>query len=953
MVVGFSNDSLIIHMGNNLWNSSNKLNTYAQRLASGLRINSAQDDAANLSLSEKVKAKLDSTSILKDNISYGVDTLKTLDGDLDQVSNILQRMRVLTVQGLNGVYSSSEQSMIMKEVNQLGTEIKRICQSSTFSDKKLLDSVTAITDPLKIFINDSRQINPTDNYLDLSAVSKNMLFADVLAKDKNVYMMGMTPSQTSYVEFNNKLYQVTNTSASDKNLIYGYEENLADENKSVNLIDDTAGVTSSFVDFYKNDQVQMGNGEIYLNVASGQTANFTIGGNVFSLTNSDAAQQTAVFKTSGTNLNMVSGQNVSGAFQYAISPYNTATGTESAISLNGSGQKYINYAGKLYSLQNNSATEETFVYKNNAGNLQSLSGNITPTLVGNISASTNLNATDEYAKLAASQELFYNNGGTVYSLKNNTAEAQLVTLDSANNIINPNTSITKTALSTITGSTGMANPYTIDAVAGQKYYVRSNDNSKIHELTAGGTGKLLIDFDGTNINSTGGVGAVITTTQAPDFENVTPDGLNKFTIDLSASTQESITIGSELYKISNSGALKNSLTFTYDSVGKAISLDVPDGEVTVDGYQSDLATKTALGANDYYVPSLAAGQSTYIKTGSDIFKITNSSGSATDSIFNYNAGAHSLTSTTPLMSGDLLSQPTFTNNTAQDKNLKLLSGQTKFVQFGNDNFEIKNNLASEQSIVFDYNAGNLNVADPEIAGNLTITKHVASAQTALVAGDVYKTMTAGETQYFSVANKYFQEENTTAARTAVFRRTGNALNQLAGTGINQTYKGDESFETTSTASDYYIEMNGNEEQYIKVGSYAYKMDNITGTAKTEVFRQVGSNLVSQNTNITELNIPIANQNNFSQLMPVIDWSIGVISEKRSEVGSKLQTLSQELELNTSKGISLTATNSDIKDADIAKEQSSYLKESILKNYNANLLKQVTNMNREFILGLLM
>jgi hypothetical protein len=58
----------------------------------------------------------------------------------------------------------------------------------------------------------------------------------------------------------------------------------------------------------------------------------------------------------------------------------------------------------------------------------------------------------------------------------------------------------------------MTNPYSIDALAGQKYYVRSNDNSTIHELTASATGTLLIDFDGTNINSIGGVGAVKTTT---------------------------------------------------------------------------------------------------------------------------------------------------------------------------------------------------------------------------------------------------------------------------------------------------------------------------------------------------------------------------------------------------------------------------------------------------------
>jgi len=932
-----------------MWNNNNRLSLYSQRLSTGLRINSAKDDAANLGISEKLQSNLKATDILKNNASTGVDALKTVDGDLGQVTNLLQRMRDLTVQGLNGVYSASEQAMMMNEVNQLGAEVKRITQSSVFADKKLLDSTANANDPLKIYVND----HGSENYIDLSNIAKNMLFADVIAKDANVYMLPMTPAQTSYVEFNNKLYQINNTSATNKNLIYGYEEDLVNENNSVTLVDDSAGVTKSFVGAYQNDQVQMGNGEIYLNVAGGQTLNFTVGTNVFSLTNSDAAQQTAVFKTVGAALNMVSGQSVSGSFQYGLSAYNSAAGTESAIALNGGEQKYINYAGKLYSVTNNSGTEETFVYRNNAGNLQGLSGNVTTANVGTIATPTNLGVTDRYETLNASQELFYDNGGTIYSLKNNTAQAQMVELSAANNIINPNTSVTKSALSTITGATGMTNPYAIDAVAGQKYYVRSNDNSTIHELTASATGTLLIDFDGANINSIGGVGAAKTTTTAPDYENVTPDGSQKFTIDISANQQEAITIGNEVYKISNTSGITSTVTFNYDALTKSLSLDMPNANITLDGYQGDLATKNVLGPNDYYVPSLAAGASTYIKTGTDIFKITNSSGTSINSTFNYNAGAHTLTSTTAGMASTLETQPTFTNNTASDKGLRLTGGQTQLVQFGSDYFEIKNNTANEQSIVFAYNAGNITVNDAGIAASLTITKHVSSAQTALAAGDVYTTLTAGGSKNLSVANRYFEIDNTSGARTALFRRAGNTLTQRAGTGVNNTYNGAESFETTSTTSDYYIEMNGGEQQYIKVGSYAYNMNNTTGTSKTDVFRQVGSNLVSQNPNITELNMPISNQSNFSQLMPIIDWALGTVSDKRSEIGSKMKALEETMEMKFSDGISLTSANSVIRDTDMAKERSNYVKDSILRDYSVNMFKQFKDMSGSLALTLLM
>ena len=871
--------------------------------------------------------------------------LQTLDSDLSKITDLLQRMRDLSVRGLNGVYSDSEKAMIMNETNQLGYEIKRIAQSSTFADKKLLDP--ASSDSQKIFIDD-KGIN---NYLDLSNISKNMLFADVLAKDKNVYMMGMTPGQTSNVEFNGKLYQINNTSADPKTLVYGYEEDLANQNNSITLIQDSTGVTKSFTAAYQNDQVQMGNGEMYLNLAGGVTAKFTVGGDVFSLTNSDASQQTAVFKTSGTTLNMVSGQNVSGSYVSALSGYNTATGAETGASLNGSQQKYVNFAGQLYSLQNNSATEETLVFKNNAGNLQALSGNVTPTSLGSISATTNLNG-DKYKILAASQELFYNNGGTVYSLKNNTAQAQTAELTAANVLVNPNTSVSNTAQSTVTGATGMTNPFSIDAVAGQNYYVRSNDNSTLHQLTASGTGKLLIDFDGTNINAIGGVGAVNSATTAPVFENVTPNGLNKFTINVSASQQEAVTIGSEIYKITNSGAITSTVTFTYNSLAKSIAVDNPSGNVTVNGYQGNLANKTALGANDYYVSNLAAGASAYMIRGTDIFKITNSTGGATDSIFNYNAGGHTLTSGTPGMNALLLSQPTFTGNVAGDKGLKFNAGQTQFVQFGNDNFEIKNNTANQQSISFSYNAGNLIVNDAGIAASLTITKHVCDPGQALAAGDVYATMAAGQSKYLSVANKYFQVNNTSGARTSVFKNVGNTLNQQIGTGVNNAYQGDESFETTSTASDYYIEMTAGKEQYIKVGSYAYKMDNISGTTKTDVFTQSGSNLISQNPNITELNMPIANQNNFSQLMPIIDWSMGLVNDKRSEVGSRLAELNQTVNRNLSKVLNLSSANSVIRDTDVSKESANFMRASILRNMGINMFQQVKSLNSELALKLL-
>lgn len=918
-------------------------------MATGVKINTAADDAANLFLSKKIQSKLLATDTLTNNAQSGIDLLSTADGDLDVMTQMLQRMRNLSVQGLNGVYSQNEKDVIMHEIDTLGQEIKRIALSSKYSDKSIF--YNDVSDPIDILVSDTK----TNNTISLSTVSNNMLFVDVLAKDANVYMLNMLPGQTYHVEFNNKLYQVTNSSAETRNLIYSYKEDLLDQNKSIQFIQDNQGVTTSFEGPYENTQVQMGSGERYQTVAGGQTNYFNVGNEVFSLANSSADAQTAVFTTAGSTITPVSGAGITATHQFTTSNPTNAFGNETALSFNGSEQKYINYLGNLYSLTNNSATAETFVFRNNAGALQALSGNITASLIAAPSTSTALNASNSYIELTANQEVFYDYAGTLYSLKNNTAQLQTLVLNNTNNIINPNASVTRTAVTTTNGAIGMANPYSINAIAGQTYYVKSADNSQLHELVAAATGKLLLDFDGNNINSVGGVGATLNTISTPDFEAVTPDGSNQFIIDLKANTQEAITIGSEVYKISNVGAPKNNQLFDYDPIGKTIAENVDDPQITVDGYMGNLAAKSALNANDYYLSALNTGQSTFMQIGGDTFKITNSSGSTTDAIMSYNAGAHSLSTGTGGITATLVPQASFTNNVVGDRSLNVNGGQTRFVQFGSDNFEIKNNTASAENAVFTYSGGNLTINDPTIASYFTITKHVAdnAGMTALAAGDIYTTLGAGANKYFALGGDYYNTSNLSGARTVVFRDGGTTLNQIAGTGVNTSHIASITGVTTSTTNDYYIEMTASDQQYIKVGNYAYSLQNISPNTKTEVFRQFASSLISQNPTVTETNIPISNLGDFTQVLPIVDWAIGVVMDKRSHIGSAITALDQTKEMNSSHKISLSQANSTITDADIAQENANYVKTNILRNFCGTLLGQTKNLNSDIALKLLM
>jgi flagellin len=124
-------------------NLSITANSYAksvQKLSSGLRINSAADDAAGLSISEKLRAQTRGLAQAQRNAQDGISMIQTGEGALNEVHSILQRMRELSVQASNGTLTSSDQSAISTELGQLSTEIDRIGNTTQFNSKTLLDN---------------------------------------------------------------------------------------------------------------------------------------------------------------------------------------------------------------------------------------------------------------------------------------------------------------------------------------------------------------------------------------------------------------------------------------------------------------------------------------------------------------------------------------------------------------------------------------------------------------------------------------------------------------------------------------------------------------------------------------------------------------------------------------------------------------------------------------------
>jgi flagellin len=123
----------------NLTSSQGSLSTSLQRLSSGLRINSAKDDAAGLAISDRMNSQIRGMNQATRNANDGVSLAQTAEGALSSSGEILQRIRELAVQSSNATNSSSDRQALQTEVGQLASELNRIAQTTTFNGKALLD----------------------------------------------------------------------------------------------------------------------------------------------------------------------------------------------------------------------------------------------------------------------------------------------------------------------------------------------------------------------------------------------------------------------------------------------------------------------------------------------------------------------------------------------------------------------------------------------------------------------------------------------------------------------------------------------------------------------------------------------------------------------------------------------------------------------------------------------
>lgn len=127
--------SSLVAAGRNQGDLSKSIN----RLSSGLRINSFMDDPSRMSISEKMRGFILGLQTSSQNAQDGISYLQTAEGATTEITNMLQRMRELSVEGANGVYSANDRLEIQKEIDQLKAEIDRISETTQFNTKKLIN----------------------------------------------------------------------------------------------------------------------------------------------------------------------------------------------------------------------------------------------------------------------------------------------------------------------------------------------------------------------------------------------------------------------------------------------------------------------------------------------------------------------------------------------------------------------------------------------------------------------------------------------------------------------------------------------------------------------------------------------------------------------------------------------------------------------------------------------
>lgn len=220
----------------NLVGSQRSINDSMAKLASGSRINKAADDAAGLAISEGLKAQIRSAAQAQRNANDGISMVQTAEGGLNEIGNIVVRLRELGIQAASDTVGETERGMLNKEVQQLKSEIQRISSVTTWGTTKLLDGSSPKFDfQVGIFNNaeeDRISFNAGENVATLDALGLSGI--DYSSKEGAQEALGMLDAaQTSVSGTRANLGALQNRLTSTVDNLGVAQENLSAANSRI------------------------------------------------------------------------------------------------------------------------------------------------------------------------------------------------------------------------------------------------------------------------------------------------------------------------------------------------------------------------------------------------------------------------------------------------------------------------------------------------------------------------------------------------------------------------------------------------------------------------------------------------------------------------------------------------------------------------------------------------
>ena len=187
----------------NLTKSTNALQTSFERLSSGKRINSAADDAAGLQIGSRLEAQVNGLNQASRNANDGISLAQTAEGALDETTNMLQRMRVLSIQSANGSNTAADRNSLNEEFKELQAEINRVADDTTFGGMKLLDAS----------FDQDFQIGADANQLISIKISTNMGAAGIGVGSATNNILTASQAQTAIANLDSAIAKVTDIRA--------------------------------------------------------------------------------------------------------------------------------------------------------------------------------------------------------------------------------------------------------------------------------------------------------------------------------------------------------------------------------------------------------------------------------------------------------------------------------------------------------------------------------------------------------------------------------------------------------------------------------------------------------------------------------------------------------------------------------------------------------------------